>query len=86
MAEAGFKDFVMENYVGLMAPANTPPDIVDRLEKGTLAILDRPEVRGKLVQSGFKVEARTGKDHAARIAREVPMYRDIITQAGIKKL
>jgi tripartite-type tricarboxylate transporter receptor subunit TctC len=86
MAEAGFNDFVMENYVGLMAPANTPPDIVARLENETLAILNRPEVRGKLVQSGFKVEARTGKDHSARIAREVPMYRDIVAQAGIKKL
>ena len=86
MAEAGFDDFVMENYVGLMAPANTPPEIVARLEKETLAILNKPDVRAKLVQSGFKVEAKTGKDHRARIAKEVPMYRDIINQAGIKKL
>jgi tripartite-type tricarboxylate transporter receptor subunit TctC len=49
MAEAGFNDFVMENYVGLMAPANTPAEIVARLEKETLAILNRPEVRAKLV-------------------------------------
>jgi len=86
MAEAGFKDFVMENYVGLMAPAKTPPEIVARLEKETLAILNTPDVRTKLVQSGFKVEAKAGKDHSTRIAREVPMYRDIVTQAGIKKL
>ncbi len=86
MAEAGFKDFVMENYVGLMAPANTPREIVARLEKETLAALNRPDVRAKLVKSGFRVEARSGKDHLARIAKEVPMYRDIVTQAGIKKL
>jgi tripartite-type tricarboxylate transporter receptor subunit TctC len=86
MAEAGFKDFVMENYVGFMAPANTPAPIVTALEKETLAALNRPDIRAKLVQSGFKVEARSGKEHLARIAKEVPMYRDIITQAGIKKL
>jgi len=86
MAEAGFGDFVLENYVGFMAPANTPPEIVARLEKETLAVLNNPDVRAKLVKSGFKVEARTGKDHQARIDREVPMYRDIITQAKIKKL
>jgi tripartite-type tricarboxylate transporter receptor subunit TctC len=86
MAEAGFKDFVMENYVGLMAPANTPPDIVARLERETLTILNKPDIRTKLIQSGFKVEAKPGKDHSARIAKEVPMYRDIVTQAGIKKL
>lgn len=86
MAEAGFGDFVLENYVGLMAPAKTPPEIVARLEKETLAILNNPEVRTKLVQSGFKVEARTGRDHRARIDREVSLYRDIITKAGIKRL
>jgi tripartite-type tricarboxylate transporter receptor subunit TctC len=86
MAEAGFDDFVMENYVGLMAPANTPREIVTRLEKETIAILNKPDVGAKLVQSGFHVEAKTGKDHMARLAKEVPMYRQIITQAGIKKL
>ncbi len=86
MAEAGFKDFVLETYVGLMAPAMTPPEIVARLEKETLAILNRPDIRDKLIQSGFQVEAKDGNSHTARIAREVPMYREIITQAGIKKL
>lgn len=86
MVEAGFNDFVMENYVGLMAPANTPPEIVTRLEKETLAALNRPDIRAKLVQSGFRVEAKSGKDHMARLAREVPMYREIITRAAIKRL
>ena len=35
---------------------------------------------------GKAVTAKDGKGHAARIAKEVPMFRDIITQAGIKKL
>jgi tripartite-type tricarboxylate transporter receptor subunit TctC len=86
MAEAGFKDFVLETYLGLMAPAATPPEIVTRLERETLAILNRPDMRDKLAQSGFRVEAKDGKGHMARIAREVLMYREIITQAGIKKL
>jgi tripartite-type tricarboxylate transporter receptor subunit TctC len=86
MAESGFKDFVLETYLGLMAPAKTPPEIVARLEKETLAILNRPDVRDRLVQSGFQVDVKDGKGHMARIAKEVPMYQEIITQAGIKKL
>jgi tripartite-type tricarboxylate transporter receptor subunit TctC len=86
MAEAGFKDFVLDTYVALMAPARTPPEIVARLERETLAALARPEVRDRLLQSGFAVEARTGKAHAGRIAREVPMFRELIERAGIKKL
>jgi len=69
-----------------MAPAKTPPDAVSKLEQMALDILRRPEMREKLTQSGFEVTAKSGKEHAARIAREVPMYRDIIVHAGIKKL
>lgn len=84
MAEAGFPDFVFETYAALLAPIKTPPEIVARLEKETLAILAKPEVKAKLVASGFQVQARDGKGHMARVAKEVPMYRNIITQAGIK--
>ena len=84
MAEAGFPDFVFETYTALLAPAKTPPEIVARLEKEALAILARPEVREKLIATGFQVQARDGKGHMARVAKEVPMFKDIITGAGIK--
>ena len=86
MIEAGYKDFVFETYTALVAPAKTPPEIVRQLEKLALEILNRPEMRKKLAQSGFEVQAKDGKGHMARVAKEVPMFRDIITQAGIKKL
>jgi len=86
MLEQGYKDFVFETYTALLAPAGTPPDIVRKLEGDVLAILARPDMRALLAKSGFEVRAKDGKDHMARIAREVPMYADIIKQAGIKKL
>jgi tripartite-type tricarboxylate transporter receptor subunit TctC len=86
MLEAGYPDFVFETYTALMAPAKTPPAIVGQLEKSALAVLAKPDMREKLTKAGFEVTARDGKGHAARIAKEVPMYRDIIAQAGIKKL
>jgi tripartite-type tricarboxylate transporter receptor subunit TctC len=86
MIEAGYKDFVFDTYTALMAPIKTPPEIVRTLEKATLEILNRPEMRAKLTQSGFEVTAKDGKGHMARVTKEVAMFRDIITQAGIKKL
>jgi tripartite-type tricarboxylate transporter receptor subunit TctC len=86
MGEAGFKDFVFETYTALVAPAKTPPEIVRQLEKVTLEILNQPEMRARLAKSGFEVQAKDGKGHMARVAREVPMFRDIIAKAGIKKL
>jgi tripartite-type tricarboxylate transporter receptor subunit TctC len=86
MLEAGYKDFVFETYTAMVAPAKTPPEIVRQLEKLTLGILNQPEMRARLAKSGFEVQAKDGKGHMARVAKEVPMFRDIITQAGIKKL
>lgn len=86
MLEQGYKDFVFETYTALLAPATTPPEVVRKLEAEVLAILARPDMRALLAKSGFDVRAKEGKDHMARVAREVPMYTDIINQAGIKKL
>ena len=84
MLEAGYRDFVFETYTAVLAPAKTPPEIVGRLEKETLAVLGRPEMKGKLSELGFEVQAKDGKAHMARVTKEVPMFREIITQAGIK--
>jgi tripartite-type tricarboxylate transporter receptor subunit TctC len=86
MMESGYPDFVFETYTALMAPAKMPPEIVSQLEKVALGILNTPAMRQRLSQAGFEVTARDGKGHTERLAKEVPMFRDIIAQAGIKKL
>jgi tripartite-type tricarboxylate transporter receptor subunit TctC len=86
MVEAGFNDFVFETYCALLAPVKTPPEIVAKLEKTALDILAKPDMREKLTAAGFEVTAKTGKGHMERVAKEVPMYKKIIEDAGIKKL
>jgi tripartite-type tricarboxylate transporter receptor subunit TctC len=86
MGEAGFKDFVFDTYCALVAPAKVSPEIVSRLEKTVLDILARPDMKTKLTEAGFEVTAKTAKGHAERIAKEVPMFKKIIEDAGIKKL
>ena len=86
MLEAGYNDFVFETYTAMLAPVKTPPEIVALLEKETLAVLAKPEMREKLTKSGFQVTAKDGKGHMARVIKEVPMYQEIIAKANIKKL
>jgi tripartite-type tricarboxylate transporter receptor subunit TctC len=86
MIESGYPDFVFDTYTALMAPAKTPPEIVARLEKTALEILNRPEMKERLTKAGFEVTARDGKGHMTRVEKEVPMFRQIIEQANIKKL
>jgi tripartite-type tricarboxylate transporter receptor subunit TctC len=86
MVEAGYPDFFFDTYTALMAPAKTPPEVVSRLENVALQILNKPDMRQRLTDAGFEVTARDGKGHMERVAKEVPMFRDIIVEAGIKKL
>ena len=86
MEEAGYKDFVFDTYTALMAPAKTPPEFVSKLESVALEALRKPDLKQKLTESGFEVMAKTGKEHMARVTKEVAMFRQIIEQAGIKKL
>src|SRR6266516_638253 len=86
MLESGYPDFVFDTYTALMAPAKTPPEIVGQLEKVALDILNKPDMRQRLTQAGFEVTAKDGKGHMERLAKEVPMFSEIIAQAGIKRL
>jgi tripartite-type tricarboxylate transporter receptor subunit TctC len=86
MLEAGYQDFVFETYTSLMAPDRTPPEVVAWLEQESLKVLARDDMRDKLAQSGFEVQAKDGKTHMARVAKEVPIFRDVISQAQIKRL
>ena len=79
-------DFEFDNYTALVAPVKIPEEILVRLEKASLEVVRRPEISNRLVQTGSVVTALSGKEHMARVAREVPMYREIIARAGMKKL
>ncbi len=84
MQDLGYKDYVTENLTSLVAPAKTPPDIVAKLEKATLEALTKPVIRERLTGAGFQVTATPGKVYQARVERELPMYRKVIQDAGIK--
>jgi tripartite-type tricarboxylate transporter receptor subunit TctC len=86
MQEAGYKDFVFAVDTVLLAPAKTPPDIVAWLERETLKVLDTPEMKDKLFQTGFQVRPKGAKDAWARVTKEIDLFKTIIEQAGVKKM
>lgn len=83
MQELGYAGFVSETFQALLAPAGTPPAIIDRLARDSIAALAEPATRARLRAAGFGIEARGPAALAARIAREVPLWRDIIREARI---
>lgn len=86
MLELGYKDFVFATDTVFVAPAKTPPEIVKWLETETLKVLAAPEMKEKLYKAGFQVRPKGAKDAWERINKEMMMFKDVIEQAGIKKL
>jgi len=84
MAQAGIPDAVVETSQMLLAPAGTPKPIVERLAKDVLAIMQKPDLRERMMKASFAVAAEGPDQLRARIAREVPMWREVIEKAGIK--
>jgi tripartite-type tricarboxylate transporter receptor subunit TctC len=82
--EIGIKDAETDTFQAIFAPAGTPKPIVDRLAKEIAAILARPEVRERFQNIGLPVVAEGPDAFRARIAREVPMYKEAIDKAGLK--
>jgi tripartite-type tricarboxylate transporter receptor subunit TctC len=86
MKEAGYKDFVFATDMVLLAPAKTPPADVTWLENETLKVLAAAEMKNKLFQSGFLVRPKGADAAWARVTKEIATFKQIIDQAGIKKL
>jgi tripartite-type tricarboxylate transporter receptor subunit TctC len=82
--ELGIKDAESDTFQGIYAPARTPQPVIDRLAKELAAILARPDVREKFAKAGLPVVAEGPEVFRARIAREVPMYKEIIDKAGLR--
>ena len=59
VAEAGLKGFEANNWYGLLAPAKTPRNIIDRINKEAIAVLNLPDVKDLLFKQGLDVSPST---------------------------
>ena len=84
LAEIGIANAESDTFQALFAPAGTPKPVVARLAKELSAILARPDIREKFDKLGLPVVAEGPEQFRARLAREVPMYMDIIDRAGLR--
>jgi tripartite-type tricarboxylate transporter receptor subunit TctC len=84
MQEAGIPNAVVETTQMLLAPAGTPQPIIDRLAKEVKTIMAKPDVRERMLKASFAVEYEGPEQLRARIAREVPVWKDLVDRAGIE--
>src|SRR5690242_3207445 len=84
MAEVGFPGFEAVPWFGLLAPAGTPKEIVDKIYAETARTLAMPEIRKKFDELGLEPIGNNPAEFAAVIKKETPEWAKVIKDAGIK--
>jgi tripartite-type tricarboxylate transporter receptor subunit TctC len=84
MAESGFPGFEAVPWFGLLAPAGTANDIIEKLHGETVKALAMPDVRKKFDELGLETVGNAPAEFAALIERETPEWAKVIKDAGIK--
>ena len=82
--ESGLPGFDVTSWYSIVAPASTPPAVVERLQREIAKALDAPEVRTKLAGLGAEPVANTPPDFAAMIKVESAKWGKIVKDANIK--
>jgi len=84
MEEAGVPGYVVAGWYGVLAPAGTPPAIVNKLNREIVRIVHLPDVAEKMATDGSEPVGSSPAQFAAHIKSEVEKWRDLIHKTGIK--
>lgn len=83
IAEQGFKGFDAVSWGGLMAPAGTPRDVVDRISAEVQAILAEKDTQDKLLNAGAIANYQNPSQMAARVQQDYTKWGKVIRDKGI---
>jgi tripartite-type tricarboxylate transporter receptor subunit TctC len=83
-AEAGLPQYDAYFWSGLVAPAGTPPAVVEKLNSVLLQALNAPDAREALKRQGLEAAGTTPQQFAAFISREVERWGEVVKASGAK--
>jgi tripartite-type tricarboxylate transporter receptor subunit TctC len=84
MDEAGVTGFDMDSWAGVFAPANTPPEIVTRLNTELRKIIDSDEVKAKLRNVGFEAFSSSPQEMSEFVKVQLAKWGKMVKDAGIQ--
>ena len=84
VAESGFPGFEAYSWIGIFAPAGTPPETVAKLTEAFRETLQSPEVNAKLTAGGFEVMATDGPGAERHARQEFERWSAFVRTTGLK--
>ena len=84
MTDAGYPDIEGDTWVGVLAPAGTPTEVISLVNREIVRIVAVPEMRERLATLGFEPVGNTPHEFAAQIRIEIAKWAKVIRAAGVK--
>ena len=84
LAESGYPGFEVASFFGVLAPAGTPPEIVDKLATELAAVMDLPEVRERFAAQSADANVQGPEAFARFLDTERDKWADIVKRSGAK--
>jgi tripartite-type tricarboxylate transporter receptor subunit TctC len=84
--EAGFPDVTLETEHFLLAPAGTPPQLLERFTQATLAVMAQDDIKNRVIALGYAPVAAGPDAVRERIAKNVPFFKELIASAKIPQI
>ena len=84
LAQAGIREAEYPIWFGLFAPARTPREVVEKLNRETLKALQAPKVRDKLAALGVDPMPMSPEEFTAHVEREIALNAALAQKAGLK--
>ena len=83
VAESGYPDFVVNSWVGMLAPAATPAPVVDRLQAEIRKIVTQPAFAAKLSEQGLSGIANTPTEFASALQAEQAKWTRLVKSQNL---
>ena len=83
-AESGYKNFEASGWLGVVAPAGTPKEVITHLSTLFVSALKAPEVTSKLLPQGLYPVGSCGADFGSYIRKQYDEYARTIREANIR--
>ena len=84
MAEAGMPQFAIVSWAGLFAPARTPKDVIERLNREFVAAMKRPDVQAAMDKQAFLLSPSTPEQLGEHVKTQKEAYARILRAAGVQ--
>jgi tripartite-type tricarboxylate transporter receptor subunit TctC len=75
--------YEVKSWLAIAAPKNVPQPIVERLNRDIRAVLEMPDIKGKLETMGNEVRGSSPEEMRSMIASEITRWKQVIKDAGI---